>query len=280
MSLLRLIARLDIKGANVVKGVQMEGLRVVGKPAEMAKHYAETGADEILYIDTVASLYGRNQLEALLEKTCEEVFVPITVGGGIASKADARRLFNAGADKIAVNTAALKRPDLINELADHFGRQAVVVSIEAKRTGDGLWECYTDNGRQRTGMDVARWASDAVARGAGELLITSVDRDGTRKGFDTELIAAIAPHVPVPVTASGGLGGLEHLRSVLVDGKADAVAVASALHYGKVTFEEMRAVCVGISSLRHPLTLFPRPSACIAEVASPEQGPKTVRNGS
>ena len=269
MSLLRLIARLDIKGANVVKGVQMEGLRVVGKPEEMAKHYAESGADEIFYLDVVASLYGRNQLESLLEKTCESVFVPITVGGGISSKADARRLFNAGADKIAVNTAALKRPDLINELADHFGRQAVVVSIEAKRVNGG-WESYVDNGRQRTGMDVARWAFNAVARGAGELLLTSVDRDGTRRGFDTELIAAIAPNVPVPVTASGGLGSLEHLRSVLVDGKADAVAVASALHYGKVTFEEMRAVCVGISSLRrHSLGLLNGSESAQAE--QPEQ---------
>ena len=202
MSLLRLIARLDIKGANVVKAVQFEGLRVVGKPEEMAQRYAESGADEILYIDTVASLYGRNQLEALLEKTVESVFVPITVGGGIGSIQDARRLFNAGADKIAVNTAALKRPALINELAGHFGSQAVVVSIEAKRVNGG-WECYTDNGRNPTGRDARVWGIDAVGRGGGELLITSVDRDGTRRGFDTELVAAIAPHVHVPVTASG-----------------------------------------------------------------------------
>src|SRR3990167_5225008 len=242
MSLLRLIARLDIKGASVVKGVQMEGLRVVGKPEEMAKRYAEAGADEILYIDTVASLYGRNQLEALLEKTCEEVFVPITVGGGIKSVADARRLFNAGADKIAINTAALKRPDLINEMADKYGSQAVVVSIEAKRVSGG-WECYTDNGRNRTGVEVIRWAESVVANGGGEILLTSVDRDGTAKGCDVELVAAIAPHVPVPVTASGGCGGLGHLKAVLAAG-ADAVAVGSALHYGKVTFEEMRAVGV------------------------------------
>ena len=238
MSLLRLIARLDIKGANVVKGVQMEGLRVVGKPEDMAQRYAESGADEILYIDTVASLYGRNQLEALLEKTVESVFVTITVGGGIGSIQDARRLFNAGADKIAINTAALKRPALINELAAHFGSQAVVVSIEAKRVNRG-WECYTDNGRNPTGRDARVWGIDAVGRGGGELLITSVDRDGTRRGFDTELVAAIAPHVPVPVTASGGCGSLEHLKAVLAAG-ADAVAVGSALHYGKVTFEEMR----------------------------------------
>jgi len=246
MSLLRLIARLDIKGASVVKGICMEGLRVVGKPAEMAKHYAESGADEILYIDTVASLYGRNQLEALLEKTCEEVFVPLTVGGGIKSISDARRLFNAGADKIAVNTAALQRPALINELADHFGNQAVVVSIEAKRAGNG-WECYTDNGRQRSGRDAITWGEEAVKRGAGEILLTSVDRDGTRRGFDVDLYAAIASSLPVPVTASGGCGSLEHLKAVLRAG-ADAVAVASALHYGKVTFEEMR---LEASKVRH-----------------------------
>lgn len=244
-SLLRLIARLDIKGKNVVKGVQMEGLRVVGDPAEMAKQYAESGADEILYIDTVASLYGRNQLEALLEKTCLEVFVPITVGGGIKSLSDARRLFNAGADKIAINTAAIERPDLINELAEYYGRQAVVVSIEAKRTADG-WECYTDNGRNRTGRNALDWASESVSRGAGELLITSIDRDGTRRGFDVDLVRSIAPLVSVPVIAGGGMWTMEHLKSVLHDGKADAVAVASALHYGKVTFQEMRTAAAQV----------------------------------
>lgn len=260
MSLLRLIARLDIKGAKVVKGVQMEGLRVVGDPAEMARRYAESGADEILYIDTVASLYGRNQLESLLEKTTLEIFVPITVGGGIASKADARRLLNAGADKIAVNTAALKRPALINELADHFGSQAVVVSIEAKRVNGG-WEAYTDNGRNRTGTDVLGWATDAVVRGAGELLITSVDRDGTRRGCDTALISEIAPRVPVPVTASGGLGSLEHLRSVLTDGKADAVAVGAALHAGTVDFSTMREAALLARHRPHQVVLGLRPGA-------------------
>src|SRR3990167_3122466 len=247
MSLLRLIARLDIKGQNVVKGICMEGLRILGKPEYMAPRYAENGADEILYIDTVASLYGRNQLEALLEKTSEEVFIPITVGGGIASKEDARRLFNAGADKIAINTAALKQPDLINELADHFGSQAIVVSIEAKRTSNG-WEAYMDNGRQRSGRDAITWGEDAVKRGAGEILLTSVDHDGTRRGFDVDLYATIAPNVPVPVTASGGMGTLEHLRAVLEHGHADAVAMASVLHYGKLTFAEMREAVNGVDS--------------------------------
>jgi len=274
MSLLRLIARLDIKGSNVVKGIQMEGLRVVGKPEEMAKRYAEEGADEILYMDTVASLYGRNQLEALLEKTCEEVFVPITVGGGIRSVQDARRLFNAGADKVAINTAALSNPDLINEMADKFGSQAVVVSIEAKRSGES-YECYVDNGRQRTGVVVNSWVDQAIARGAGELLLASVDRDGTRRGFDTTLISAIAPHVPVPVTAAGGMGTLEHLKDVLVNGKADAVAVASALHYGKTTFAAMREYA---ASFRDPLALLPGPGAGIAQVAGPKESPEAVRD--
>lgn len=262
MSLLRLIARLDVKGANVIKAVQFEGLRVVGKPEEMAQRYAEAGADEILFLDTVASLYGRNQLASLLERTVESVFVPITVGGGIASIQDARRLFNAGADRIAINTAALKRPALINEMAEKFGNQAVVISIEAKRVNGG-WECYTDNGRNRSGMEAVEWALVSVRRGAGEILLTSIDRDGTRRGFDLDLIAAIAPHVPVPVTASGGLGSLEHLKAVLHAG-ADAVAVGSALHYGNVTFAAMReAALLG----RNALNLLKAPEAAQAEQA-------------
>ncbi len=239
MSLLRLIARLDIKGANVVKGINFEGLRVVGKPADLAKKYAEAGADELLYLDTVATLYGRNQLEALLEKTCEEVFIPVTVGGGIASCGTARSLLRAGADKVAVNTAAVKSPDLIARIADQCGTQALCISIEAKRVNGG-WEAYTDNGREKTGKDAVRWAHEAVEFGAGELLITSIDQDGTRKGFDVALIKAIAPNVSVPVTACGGAGSLDHIKQVIREGKADAVAMASVLHSGRLTFEEIR----------------------------------------
>jgi imidazole glycerol-phosphate synthase subunit HisF len=236
MSLLRLIARLDIKGQNVVKGIQMEGLRVVGKPADLAKKYAEAGADELLYIDTVATLYGRNQLAQLLEETTNEVFVPITVGGGIKSSADVRNVFNAGADKVALNTAAIRSPRLIAELASAYGSQAIVVSIEAKRTPQG-WEAYTDNGRERTGQDAVIWAERAVELGAGEILITSIDQEGTRKGFDLPLIGALK-HLPVPVTVSGGMGSLEHLYAAIEAG-ADAVAMASALHYGHVSFDQM-----------------------------------------
>lgn len=237
MSLLRLIARLDIKGPNVVKGIRMEGLRVIGSPQALAEKYAMAGADELLYIDQVASLYGRNQLEELLERTTERVFIPVTVGGGISSLADVRRLLNAGADKVAINTAAIRRPDLINEIADRYGNQCVVVSIEAKRTASG-WECYTDCGRERTGISAPEWAAGAVLRGAGEILLTAIDRDGTMKGMDCELMATLKD-LPVPVVACGGLGTVAHAKEVLRAG-ADAVAMASALHYGKVDIERMR----------------------------------------
>lgn len=233
----------------MVKGIQFEGLRVVGKPDELATKYANEGADELLYIDTVASLYGRNQLCGLLERTTEHVFIPVTVGGGIKSRADVKRLLDSGADKVAINTEGLKRPALIKELADYYGSQAVVVSIEAKRIGDGRWECYTDCGREKTGKDVQEWAEEAVALGAGEILITSIDQDGTRKGFDLSLITALRG-LPVPVTASGGMGCIAHLRQAIHAG-ADAVAMGSVIHYGKTTFGEMRAGLVTKLSVTH-----------------------------
>lgn len=236
MSLLRLIARLDIKGPNVVKGIQMEGLRIVGKPEDLATKYANEGADELLYIDTVASLYGRNQLSALLERTTDKVFIPVTVGGGIKSRSDIKRLLDSGADKVAINTAAIRTPGLIKECADHYGSQAIVVSIEAKRVRQG-WECFTDNGREKTGKDVLGWAEEAVILGAGEILITSIDQDGTRKGFDLPLISALRG-LPVPVTASGGAGSLHHIQEAINAG-ADAVAIGAALHAGNFGFKEM-----------------------------------------
>ena len=233
----RLIPRLDIKGPNVVKGIAFEGLRVVGKPDALARRYAED-ADELLYIDTVASLYGRNQLTALLERTTDEVFIPITVAGGISSREDARRLFHAGADKVAINTAALRRPDLINELAGTLGTQGVVCSIEAKRTATG-WEAYTDNGRERTGRCAVAWAAEAVARGAGEVLVTSIDRDGTRRGFDLELLRAIAAlDLPVPWIACGGMGSIKDARQAYALGAC--VAMASVLHNGQLTIGAIR----------------------------------------
>ena len=238
MSLLRLIARLDIKGPNVVKGIEMEGLRVVGKPADLAKKYAESGADELLYIDTVATLYGRNQLESLIEETSEGVFIPITAGGGIKSVLDAKNLLRVGADKVALNTGAIRDPETVRAMSKICGAQAVVVSIEAKRVSVG-WEAYTDNGREKTGKDAIRWAHEAVELGAGEILITSIDRDGTMKGPDTALLEALG-WIPVPVVYGGGIATVEHAREALNAG-ADALAIGAALHYNKTNFHEMRA---------------------------------------
>ena len=232
----RLIPRLAIKGENVIVTVNLEGLRVVGKPADLAKRYAED-ADEILFMDAVASLYGRNQLESLIEETCADVFVPITVGGGINTVAHVRALLRAGADKIAINSAAVRAPALISQFAETCGNQAVVVSIEAKRTPHG-WEAYTENGRERTGKDAVAWAHEAVRLGAGELLITSVDREGTRRGCDLDLIRAIAPHVPVPVIACGGIASIEAVRAVAELGAC--AAMSTALHTGRLTVAQIR----------------------------------------
>lgn len=237
-SLFRLIARLDIKGPNVIKGVRMEGLRVVGKPKDLAQKYAWE-AHELLYIDTVASLYGRNHLRELLEETSERVFLPLTAGGGVKSVEDGIALLRSGADKITLNTAAVKRPELVGELAAYLGSQAVVVSIEAKRTAIG-WEAYTDGGRQKTGKDAVRWAQEANDLGAGEILLTSVDRDGTYQGFDLKLIEAVSPKVRCCVIASGGCGSVDHIRQAR-DAGADAVAIASALHYDRPSLKEIKS---------------------------------------
>lgn len=238
--ILRLVARLDIKGPNVVKGVRMEGLRVVGKPAELATRYAEY-ADEILYVDTVASLYGRNALAALIEETAERVFIPITVMGGISSTAEAQRLLNAGADSVAVNTAGIRNPRLIQELSDHYGSQAITVAIDAKERPGG-WECLTDGGRETTGKSAQAWADEVVKLGAGCILVTSVDRDGTRQGFDIPLIKAIAGAVDVPVIGGGGMGSVAHLRKMLTESQAAGASMASVLHSGAVNFKEMHNV--------------------------------------
>jgi len=240
MSNLRLIARLDIKAPNLIKGIHLEGLRVIGDPFEYANKYYNEGADELVYMDIVASLYNRNQLLDLVERTARDIFIPFTVGGGIRSIDDAFALLKAGADKVAINTAATKRPDLITEIAHRFGSQCMVLSIEAKRNSSGSWEAYTDNGREHTGLDVAEWARRGVELGAGEILLTSIDQEGTRKGFDTELLKAIASSVNVPVIASGGMGTLEHLSGAVMDGKADAIAMADVLHYNRLTLGQIR----------------------------------------
>lgn len=249
----RLIARLDIKGPNLIKGVHLEGLRVIGSPNEHALRYYEQGADELVYMDIVASLYGRNNLADIVEKAARDVFVPMTVGGGIRSVDDATRLLRAGADKVAVNTAAVQNSVLISDIAKRFGSQCMVLSIEAKQTGANRWEAYTDNGRERTGLDVIEWVKRGVALGAGEILLTSVDREGTKKGFDTRLVRAVTDVVSVPVIASGGMGEPAHVADAVCQGGADAVAMADILHYRRATIEDIRAAAVaaGIDVRKH-----------------------------
>jgi cyclase len=252
MSGIRLIARLDIKGPNLIKGIHLEGLRVIGDPQQYARHYYEQGADELIYMDVVASLYGRNSLHDIVRRSARDVFVPMTVGGGVRSVDDVREILRAGADKVAINTAATKRPELITETARKFGSQCMVLSIEAKRRQEGYWEVYTDNGRERTGMDVLEWARRGAELGAGEILLTSVDREGTRGGFDCELVRAVSEAVPVPVIASGGMGKIEHLLEVVASGRADAVAMADVLHYKRLALGEIRtaALAAGIGVRR------------------------------
>ena len=241
--ILRLIARLDIKGANLIKGIHLEGLRIVGDPQDRAEKYYQDGADEIIYMDTVASLYGRNNLLDVVTRATEHVFVPMTVGGGIRSVEDARALLRAGADKVAINTAAIKDPTLIKKLSDVWGSSTIVLSIEAKKTAEGKWEAYTDNGRERTGLDVAQWAEQGAKLGAGEIFLTSVDQEGTRKGFDCELVSEVTKSVDIPVVASGGFGEFTHLKDLLQIGQPTGVAFADSLHYDRIGLTEIRNFC-------------------------------------
>lgn len=240
MSSVRLIARLDIKGPNLIKGIHLEGLRVIGNPQHFAREYYMQGADELVYMDIVASLYGRNSLHDLVRRAAAEVFVPLTVGGGLRSVQDVREMLRAGADKVAINTAAIARPGLIRDIAHTFGSQCLVLSIEAKQVGPGAWEAYTDNGRERSGKPVVEWACQAVELGAGEILLTSIDREGTRQGFDCALVRAVSESVPVPVIASGGMGRATDVVPAVLEGKADAVAMADILHYRRSTIGEIR----------------------------------------
>lgn len=239
---LRLIARLDIKGPNLIKGIHLEGLRVVGDPQVYARKYYEMGLDELIYIDIVASLYERNNLEDIVRRAAEDVFIPLTVGGGIRTGEDVRRLLRAGADKVAINTGAIRRPQLIQEVSERWGSQCMVLSIEAKRVAPGKWEAYTDNGREKTGIDVVEWCQRGVELGAGEILLTSVDQEGTQKGFDVELCRAVTSAVERPVILSGGMGTLDHLTDAIEGGRADAIAMAHVLHYDKIPIGDIRSV--------------------------------------
>ncbi|UWG97846.1 imidazole glycerol phosphate synthase cyclase subunit [Dehalobacter sp. DCM] len=241
---IRLIARLDVKGPNLVKGVQLEGLRKIGDPNAYAKAYYDQGIDELIYLDIVASLYERNNLLEIVRSAAKDVFIPLTVGGGIRKVEDVRDVLRAGADKVAINTAALKRPELIREVATRFGAQCMVLSIEAKKVSPGHWEAYYDNGREKTGIDAIEWVKRGYELGAGEILLTSVDREGTAKGFDVDLVKAASNAVPIPVIASGGMGGLEDMITVVNDGSADAIAMAHVLHYNKLTVQEIRDYAV------------------------------------
>ena len=230
----RVIPRLDIKGPNLVKGVHMEGLRVLGKPEHFARHYYENGADELYYMDAVASLYERNSLVDIIERTTREIFIPLTVGGGLRSVEDIRTVLRAGADKVSINTAAIREPAFITRAARAFGSSTVVVAIDAVQHPDGSYEAVTEYGREPTGIDPFEWAERAVDLGAGELLVTSINREGTGRGFDVGLVKRIAESVPVPVIAGGGAGTIAHISEAVREGKADAVSMSSILHYNVI----------------------------------------------
>ena len=252
---IRLIARLDIKGPNLIKGIHLEGLRVIGSPNDFALHYYLQGVDELIFMDCVASLYGRNHLGDIIKAAAKDIFVPITVGGGIRSVNDATEILRLGADKVALNTAVVESPQLITSIARRFGNQCMVLSVEAKQINFDHWEVYTNNGRERTGLDVVEWVKKGVSMGAGEILLTSVDREGTRKGFDIELIKMVSSEVDVPIIASGGMGKPEDLLAVVKDGGADAVAMADILHYKRFEITDIRNVAkdfgLGVRNYEH-----------------------------
>ena len=236
----RIIPRLDIKGPNLVKGIHLEGLRVLGKPADFAEYYYENGADELMLMDVVASLYERNSLHDIILETAKNKFIPITVGGGIRSLEDALNVLRVGADKIAINTAAVNRPELISEISNTLGSQSVVLSVEAKKIKDNKWEVYIENGRESSGVDVMEWIKRGEIYGAGEILLTSIDRDGTGRGFDLDLIKLATESVSIPVIASGGIGTIQDIYKAITHANTDAIAMAYALHYDKTTFNEIR----------------------------------------
>ncbi len=227
----RIIAKLDIKGPNLVKGIHLEGLRVLGKPENFAKYYFENGADELLYMDVVASLYNRNSLHEIITKTAKEIFIPLTVGGGIRTVEDIKAVLRAGADKVSLNSAAVKNPSIIEEASKIFGSSTIAVSIEAIKQPNGKYFAYIDNGREETGLEVLDWAKKVESLGAGEIIITSVDKEGTAEGYDIELTKMVSQSISIPVVACGGAGSANDVYRVIIEGGADAVIIASILHY-------------------------------------------------
>ena len=236
----RIIPCLDVTAGRVVKGVNFVALRDAGDPVEIARRYDEQGADELCFLDITASSDERDIILHVIEDVAAQVFIPLTVGGGIRQVEDVRRLLNAGADKVSINTAAVQNPELVAQCTGRFGSQCIVVAIDAKGAGPGRWEVFTHGGRRPTGRDAIEWAREVQALGAGEILLTSMDRDGTREGFDIPLTRAVADAVDVPVIASGGVGNLEHLAQGVADGKADAVLAASIFHFGEYTVRQAK----------------------------------------
>ena len=236
----RIIPCLDVTAGRVVKGVNFVDLRDAGDPVEIAARYDGEGADELCFLDITASSDERDILLHVIEAVASRVFIPLTVGGGVRKVEDVRRLLNAGADKVSINTAAVQNPELVREASGIVGAQCIVVAIDAKRSGDH-WEVYTHGGRKATGLDAVRWAERMTAAGAGEILLTSMDRDGTRQGFDIGLTRAVSEAVSVPLIASGGVGSLEHLAQGVLEGKADAVLAASIFHFGEYTVRQAKA---------------------------------------
>lgn len=247
MSAKRIIPCLDVKSGRVVKGVRFVELRDAGDPVEAARAYERQGADELTFLDITASHEARDTIVDIVRAVAEQVFMPLTVGGGIRALADIRRLLQAGADKVSLNTAAIHRPELISEGARQCGSQCIVLAIDARRRTDGApgWEVYTHGGRRPAGLDAVQWAKDGVSRGAGEILLTSMDCDGTKDGYDLELTRAVSEAVPVPVIASGGAGTLEHMAEALTEGRADAVLAASIFHFGTYTIAQVKQYLQG-----------------------------------
>ena len=236
----RIIPCLDVTAGRVVKGVNFVELRDAGDPVEIARRYDEQGADELTFLDITATSDDRDLILHIIEKVAEQVFIPLTVGGGVREVADVRRLLNAGADKVSMNSSAVARPDLISESSAKYGAQCIVVAIDAKQTSPGKWEVFTHGGRKNTGINALDWAKEVDLRGAGEILLTSMDRDGTKNGFDIELVRLVSDSVNIPVIASGGVGNLQHLADGVLQGHADAVLAASIFHYGEFTVRQAK----------------------------------------
>tara|TARA_B110000211_G_scaffold21765_1_gene22539 strand:- start:1852 stop:2613 length:762 start_codon:yes stop_codon:yes gene_type:complete len=236
----RIIARIDVKNDYVIKGIHLEGLRKVGNPNEMAIKYYNQGVDEIIFMDAVAAYYDRNSLTNIIAKACENVFIPITVGGGIRKIEDIQTALNAGADKIAINTKAVQNPNFITKASEIFGSQCIVSSIDAKKIAENKWEVYTDNGREPTGLDVVEWAQKVEELGAGEIMITSIDKEGTKKGFDQDLYKMVSEVVTIPIICCGGAGNKKDVADLFLNKSIDAVAIASLFHYGIVPINVLK----------------------------------------